>query len=155
MAKSVTLAGCLLHASFSFIIFGSAGKGFRPLQWWGLANSLLCKDIFCVFVCTSLFVLLFYSPILSLKFMMSSFGFGGEIYPEYLLALINCKVAIFIYIFNNVYLHVKLQVETIDFSNWRPPIKVHHQFQFMVVAENRAFKLDPAAKLNNVPPGIS
>ena len=33
MAKSVTLAGCLLHASFSFSIFGSTGKGFRPLQW--------------------------------------------------------------------------------------------------------------------------
>ena len=32
---------------------------------------------------------------------------------------------------------------------------MHHQFQFMVVAENRAFKLDPPAKLNNLPPGIS
>ena len=56
---------------------------------------------------------------------------------------------------NNVYLHVQLLVETIDFSNWRLPIKVHHQFQFMVVAENRAFKLDPPAKLNNLPPGLS
>ena len=31
---------------------------------------------------------------------------------------------------------------------------MHHQFQFMVVAENRAFKLDPPAKLNKLPPGI-
>ena len=82
MAKSVTLAGCLLHAPFSFIIFGSAGKGFRcrksgHFNGGSLANSWI--DIFCVF-------------------------FGKNI--SWILTVICCKVAIFVYIFNHMFINI-------------------------------------------------
>ena len=73
-----------LHSLLSFL--AARGKAFGHFNGGSSANSLFCKDIFCVFLCTHIFVLRLLQSNSFLKFVLSSFGFGRKyILDTYLL----------------------------------------------------------------------
>ena len=92
-----------LHSLLSFL--AARGKAFGHFNGLSLANSLFCN------VCNCMYVRIYLCQSNSISEIHTVlFWVWGEIYPGYLLAVIVCKVAIFIYIFNHIFNHIFINI---------------------------------------------